>query len=338
MSISEVTLIVDDQSPLVQYHCPVDKQTVKGSYFRNTWTSINSLACGQQSGWFSHVFNGTRARIWASAAEANRNYSVKIDNGPFLVQSGDGYFESPILTDGLHTITYSDGALNLYPAFDYLTVTAGSSTQLLGRTVIVDDSAIIEYSGQWSTQSVAPLILSRPSAVYQNTTHWTSTVGDAFTFQFNGNSVAVYGVVPNNTEVTANSSVTCVVDGVSTVVPVPPGSNQVQAMAQFFHADLEPGMHTLVFNVTDLAPSQLFGIDFVVYNSSLDATPSGSVTAPITASSKKTGHHTGTIVAATFGSLAALVLVGLFFFIHRRRTSRKLKTKSDWDVVTKADQ
>jgi hypothetical protein len=90
------------------------------------------------------------------------------------------------LEDGLHTVVYAAGAMSLYPAFDYLTVTAGSTTQLLGRTVIVDDAEIAEYSGQWSTQSFEPLVLGRPSAIYKNTTHWTRTVGDTFTLQFNG--------------------------------------------------------------------------------------------------------------------------------------------------------
>lgn len=129
---------------------------------------------------------GTQTRIWASAAQANHNYSVRIDDGPLVVQSGDGYFESPVLEDGLHTITYAAGDMSLYPTLDYLTVTAGPSTQLFGRTVIVDDSEIPEYSGKWSSESPSQLTLSRPESVYLNTTHWTSTVGDTFTLHFTG--------------------------------------------------------------------------------------------------------------------------------------------------------
>ncbi|KAJ6559170.1 hypothetical protein DFH09DRAFT_1162112 [Mycena vulgaris] len=332
-------LIVDDRDPQIQYHCPVTKETVSpGSYFRNTWTSIKSLSCGQQSGWFSHVFNGTQTRIWGSAFQTNQNYSVKIDDGPFIVQSGDGYFESPILEDGLHTVVYAAGAMSLYPTFDYLTVTAGSTTQLLGQTVIVDDSEIAEYSGQWSTQSLTQLPLARSSAIYRNTTHWTSTVGDNFTFQFNGNSVAVYGVLPNllNNTDSGNSSAAYIVDGVPTVVSLPSGSNQVQPMTEFFHVELEAGMHTLVFNLTEVAPSHVIGIDFVVYNSSVDTS---TVQSPIVTSPKKT-DHTRIIVGATLGVLAALALFGLLIFIYRRRRSRNAKTTSGatWDVVTKGNQ
>jgi len=313
----------------------VTREVVKGSYFRNTWTTIDSLSCGQQSGWFSHVFNGTQTRIWASASQLNQNYSVKIDDGPFIVQSGDGYFESPILKDGLHTVTYSAGAMSLDPAFDFLTVTAGPSTQLLGRTVIVDDTEIAEYSGQWSTEPPTPFILSRPSALYKNTTHWTRTVGDTFTFHFNGNSVAVYGVIPNNTDA-ANSTAAYIIDGVSTAVPLPSGSNFVQPMIELFHADLTAGTHTLVFNVTGVAPSHVFGIDFVLYNSSVDTSPEGSTVQAPVASSSRSKHHTRIIVGAVLGTLAGLVLVGLLLFLYKRSRSRKPKSTSKWDVVTRA--
>ncbi|KAJ7675799.1 hypothetical protein DFH06DRAFT_1435296 [Mycena polygramma] len=340
MASSSFTLIVDDQDPQIQYNCPVIKEHVKGSYLRNTWTSIDSLSCGQQSGWFTHVFNGTQTRIWASASQLNQNYSVKIDGGPFIGQSGDGYYESPILEDGQHTVTYAAGAQSLFPAFDYLTVTAGLTTQLLGRTVIVDDAEITGYSGQWSTQSPSPLTLGRPSAIYKNTTHWTQTVGDTFTFQFNGNSISVHGVVPNNTNSGANSTATYIIDGLSTVVPFP-SSNLVQPMAELFHADLEAGTHTLVFNMTDVAPSHAFGIDFVLYNSSAETLPAGSTDqAPGASPPRHTNsNRTGVIIGATLGTVAALVVLGLVFFLFRRSRARaKSESSSDWDVVSKANQ
>ncbi|KAJ7044152.1 hypothetical protein C8F04DRAFT_942736 [Mycena alexandri] len=335
MVSASLTLIVDDQDPRIIYHCPVTKEAVKGpSYFHNTWTTIDSLSCGLQSGWFSHVFNGTQARIWVSASQTNSNYSVKIDGGPFIPQSGSGYFESPILDDGQHTIVYGASAVDLFPAFDYLTVTAGSTTQLLGRTVIVDDAEITQYSGQWTTQPPTPLALSRPSAIYKNTTHWSRTVGDSFTLQFTGNSVAVYGVVPNNTD-TANSTFSYSVDGVSTVVPVPLTSTQVDVMTEFFHADVPAGTHTLVFNVTEVAPSHVFGVDFVLYNSTVDtSSPEGStVQTPVA----RHPNHTRIIVGATIGSIAALVLLCSLLCLYKRSKSRK-PTASNWDVVTKAKQ
>ncbi|KAJ7288333.1 hypothetical protein C8J57DRAFT_1214508 [Mycena rebaudengoi] len=286
------TLIVDDHDTRIQYLCPVNKQTVSGSYFHNTWTTISTLACGQSGGFFKHVFNGhscalrllghaltfiqgTRTRIWGFASKVNQNYRVKIDDGPFVLQSGDGYYESPVLPDGLHTVVYAAGNTQLFPSFDYLTITAGPSTQLLGETVIVDDAEIEHYKGNWSTQVPPQFVPDRSSSMYLNTTHWTNTVGDTFTFEFTGNSVAVFGVLPNmsRTPTELNSSATYTVDGISTVLPIPKGMPHARPMTLFFQLDVAAGLHTFVFNVTEVAPSHIFGIDFVVYNSTVETTP-----------------------------------------------------------------
>ncbi|KAK7048384.1 hypothetical protein R3P38DRAFT_2869005 [Favolaschia claudopus] len=338
-----VTLIVDDQdTSQIQYHCPVTKQQVKGSYFRNTWTTIGSLSCGLQleSGWFSHVFNGTQARIWVSIPQSSQNYSysVKIDDGPFIVHTGEGYFESPILEDGMHTIFYAAGDTSLQPALDYLTVTAGPSTPLLGRTVIVDDSEIADYSGNWSTEAPATYVLARGSALYNNTTHWTSGAGDSFSYTFNGNSIAIYGVIPTNND-TLNSTATWAIDGrPPTAISLPIGSSFVKPMTELFFVDaLSPSTHTLVFNMTDVAPSHFFGIDFIVYNSSASTVPKGSTSIPTGGSTSK--NHTGTIVGAVVGSVAGVVLVALFLFLYQRnRRGNSQQRSTPWNDIRKNKQ
>ena len=48
--------LLDDQSADIAYLCPVTHQTVLGSYFNNTWTSISDESCGD--GWFQLTFSG----------------------------------------------------------------------------------------------------------------------------------------------------------------------------------------------------------------------------------------------------------------------------------------
>jgi hypothetical protein len=149
--------------------------------------------------------------------------------------------------------------------------------------------------------------------------------------------VSVNGVIPNNT-VAGNSSAACIVDGVSTAVPLSPNSNQVQTMTEFFHADLEAGMHTLVFNVTELAPSHSIGIDFVLYNSSVHT--SSTTQPPVSAPSKRP-TRTRIIVGSTLGGLACAVALALLFLLYRRRPRRKTippKSESNLDVVSKTSQ
>ena len=51
--------LLDDQSADIAYLCPVTHQTVLGSYFNNTWTSISDESCGD--GWFQLTFSGACA-------------------------------------------------------------------------------------------------------------------------------------------------------------------------------------------------------------------------------------------------------------------------------------
>lgn len=117
----------------------------------------------------------------------NQNYSAKIDDGPLLPQAGRGYYASPRLPDGRHTVIYAVGALDLLPTFDYLTLSAGPSTPLQGRTIIVSDTdATVVYRGNWKADPPAPLQFDFSTALYQDTAHWSSTVGDSLEFHFIG--------------------------------------------------------------------------------------------------------------------------------------------------------
>lgn len=92
-----------------------------------------------------------------------------------------------MLSDGQHTISYAAGQVDLPLAFDYLTVTAGSSTPLQDRTIIVDDTdPLLKYDGKWATQNPSSILDDFSTASFRNTTHWSTTVGDNVQFQFTG--------------------------------------------------------------------------------------------------------------------------------------------------------
>lgn len=130
---------------------------------------------------------GTGVHVSTAVAAPGASYSVKIDDGEFVSQSGTGAYDSPTLSDGKHTITYAIGTSASPPAFDYLTVTAGKSTTLKDHTLAVDDadSAII-YSGSWSNAPLDPAGTDSFISLYRDTVHWTSTVGDSLQLQFEG--------------------------------------------------------------------------------------------------------------------------------------------------------
>lgn len=114
---------------------------------------------------------------------------MKIDDGPWIAQTSQGGYKSPILSDGQHTVTYGVGTLDLLPTFDYLTVTAGPSTPLQNRALIVDDTdPSLVYAGEWTVQPPKPLLLDFSTGLFRNTSHWSSRVGDTIEFQFTGKS------------------------------------------------------------------------------------------------------------------------------------------------------
>lgn len=196
------TLLVDDQDPQIQYLCPTINQVVAGSYYNNTWTTVNSDSCSK--GWFQYTFYGqhlffpklsffsqgiagTGVYVQAAVAASGASYSVKIDDGEFVKQSGSGAYTSPTLSDGKHTITYAASSGSLPPAFDYLTVTPSAVTPIQGRTLAVDDSdSSVHYSGAWSTKLASPISFDYSTSLYGETTHWSSKIGDTLEFAFEG--------------------------------------------------------------------------------------------------------------------------------------------------------
>ncbi|KAF7298950.1 hypothetical protein MIND_00843100 [Mycena indigotica] len=337
MVSTNLTLIVDDHDARIVYHCPSTKEIVRGSYFRNTWTTPGSLSCGLEYGWFSFQFNGTGVRIATLDSQINDQYSVKIDNGSFVGQRGNGFFESNVLEDGPHTVIYSSGNLSVYPAFDYITISAGPSTQLFGESIIVDDGQVANFSGKWNAEPAAAQqnLLGQSLNVYQNTTRWTNATGDAFSFDFEGTSIGVYGIIPETNMAPGNSTIACSVDGVVNSSSLPKGTLSPHPMVQLCQADVPAGRHNFMLNFTHVVPSHSYGFDFIVYNSSVHTSPPPGAAlqqSPQSHSHSKT-HNIGVIVGSTLGALAALTLFCvLVLFVYRRRKT----PQSKW-TASKAD-
>jgi len=337
---SNVTYIVDDQDESIEYLCPVTKQTILQSFFNATWTTIASTSCG--GGWFRHKFNGTGVRISASSSRVTSNFSVQVDDSPLLVQSGQGIYESPILADGEHTVLYAVSDASIFPTFDYLTVTAGASTSLNGRAIIVDDDDVaIRYSGNWSQKPPSPIIFDFSTSPYLNTTHWSDTVGDSISFQFSGSSISVYGVVLNTTTTTGGNVTTAyTVDGKTTVHPLPEDINQSSPMAKLFHADLDAGDHTLLMNVTSVTAHHALGFDFVTYTGCSETTHPTSSSAPLT--SAVNSPQVGAIVGGVLGGVVGLIAIALLFIMWTRRRQKARNSSpaamiGDWTTVSWAD-
>ncbi|KAG6831943.1 hypothetical protein H0H92_006544 [Tricholoma furcatifolium] len=327
-----VYFIVDDQSPELDYLCPVTKETVTGAYFNDTWTTTASDQC--QDGWFQYTFQGTGVEVMAFSSML-QNHSAKIDDSPWITQNTRGAFQSPPLADGLHTLTYAPLALET-PVFDYLVVEAGPSTLLKDRTIVIDDMDNgVRYNGNWFTDIPAPTAVDFSTASFRNTTHWSTREGDSFQYSFSGTSLALYGSF-SNISAEHQFSVTYYVDGSPNVASIPNGTLDGMPMTHLFSTtSLPAGNHTLLVNITQISPPLAFGFDFLTYNasfSSLATMPGYRVSPP------QKQHHIGAIVGGILGGLVFLsaIFAVVLVLLRRRKRIQRLKNarKGDyWSVI-----
>jgi hypothetical protein len=310
---SAATIIVDDQDPNLNYLCPILNERVTGSYYKNTWTSPQNSSCF--NGWFQYTFNGTGVQVPTSFANAS-DFPVRIDNNDFLLYTGNGTYDSPTLSDGQHTITYAMGNLSVFPALDYLTVTAGPNTMLYGKTIAVDDTdKSISFRGSWSQSSQYPpsTPVDYVARLYQNTAHWTSTIGDTMEFSFEGNSLAIYGMVAYSAIALRNITTDFIIDGVAqTRTTISNKTSPYLPMVELFRADLGDGNHTLLFNLSDIDGDRALGIDFVTYNATFNYLTPASNSSPSWA--LKLG-----IALASIAGFALLLTLGIIFWQRFRK-------------------
>ncbi|PPQ91688.1 hypothetical protein CVT25_012901 [Psilocybe cyanescens] len=313
-----ITLFVDDQDPQVQYLCPSIHQHVAGSYYNNTWTTVRNDSCSE--GWFQYTFYGTGVHVSTTVAASGASYSVKIDDGEFVSHSGTGAYDSPILSDGKHTITYATGTSLSPPAFDYLAVTAGGSTLLDGRTLAMDDAdSSIVYSGSWLNTPVVPTGFDSSISLYRDTVHWTSTVGNSLQLQFEGSSISVLGIATNISS-GGNITATYTLDGVTKAQDLPRGTLDTVPMVNLFHADVPPGIHTLIMNITDIQAPAALGIDLITYNATFNSIASVPANAsPSFATHNGNSFNVGAKVGIVIGTLVGVVVLASLAYVFGRR-------------------
>lgn len=103
-------------------------------------------------------------------------------------------------------------------------------------------------------------------------------------------------------------------------------------MTRFFHSDLQPGAHTLIINVTEIAAQQAFGLDFITYNSSvanLASLPGSGIAAGNAGSpqdeagSGRGGASTrNAILGGVLGAVGFLLAIGLVLLFWKRRQEK----------------
>ncbi|KAJ7056886.1 hypothetical protein C8F01DRAFT_1308333 [Mycena amicta] len=184
-------------------------------------------------------------------------------------------------------------------ALDYAVVTVYPRTDLLGTTILVDDSSSsLIWRGSWTEENnftlpvicVLPLTVTPTSkslnntaftanmAPHANTTHTSQTVGDEFEFWFTGTSVLVYGVTPFNTEFNLSPWLLQMSFTLDAAEPIMVNLtsqefvdlDEMPHLVYFNASSIPAGNHSLVGRVVDVAGSTLprARIDYITYKPS----------------------------------------------------------------------
>ncbi|KAF8888441.1 hypothetical protein CPB84DRAFT_1786068 [Gymnopilus junonius] len=185
-------------------------------------------------------------------------------------------------------------------------------------SVRLDDADFVPQTGQGSY--ISPILpdgehtitYSLPQIIspFHLWTTWRSTVGDSLQFEFEGSSISVYGIAVNISEgsIIANYAID---NGASTPSGLPPVYHRFHPFVQLFHADLEPGTHTLALNVTQIQSNQALGVDLFTYNASFsDVSSSSSI------SSSKPKLNAGSKAGITVGVLAFAAIVAFLLLSY----------------------
>ncbi|THU94138.1 hypothetical protein K435DRAFT_900932 [Dendrothele bispora CBS 962.96] len=211
---------------------------------------------------------------------------------------GCQFFTTPNLpaTGGDSTFFFdvsTSGGLSI----DYAVMEVTNSTDLTGKTIIVDDSSPeITWQGNWQSHSfdttiqisfdVDPVHTGNTKGWHShgNSTHRSISAGDSFIFQFAGTSITVAGIFPvlsNQPDVFFNLNFT--VDNLSipsSFTQSDVADSQVKSrliggrqihFPWFTNNSLTPGVHTLiveVLNVGGLDNNFAVEIDYLTYTPS----------------------------------------------------------------------
>ncbi|KAJ7056893.1 hypothetical protein C8F01DRAFT_953263, partial [Mycena amicta] len=181
---------------------------------------------------------------------------------------------------------------------DYAVVTVYPTTELLGTTILVDDSSSsLIWHGSWTEENsfTLPIPCDLPFtptssqsqivnlthftadiAPHANTTHASQTKGDAFEFWFTGTSIAVYGVTPSQADSRLPPwllQMSFTLDAAEPIMVNITSQEFVYEMPHvvYFNASSIPaGNHTLVGKIVDVVGSTLprARIDYMTYKPS----------------------------------------------------------------------
>lgn len=323
----------DDSSPLISYSpagawtdSPVNDQNAQ-SYSQKTWHTVSSQGASA-----TVQFNGTGVWFFGATRPDYGTYNISVDGQSVSgnAQAQTASFQQLLggqssLANGPHTAVFTNtGSTVDLDSIIFETQIGSSASATVTNTTTDDTSPAINYlpsSGDW-------VLLTSLEGNFNNTLHFTQTMGAQAQFMFDGDAVAVYGTVSPDQ---ANYTVT--VDGVER--DFLGGSNGSASDLHedtllYFSNSLASQSHNLTLNVNSDQPNtgKVMDIDrLVVFTASngTDSTSSNNTTSQSDPGSTtqnpegnsvnkvpndpKGSHHSKRLGHITIGAFVAGILI-----------------------------
>ncbi|KAJ7587013.1 hypothetical protein C8J56DRAFT_943396 [Mycena floridula] len=308
-------------------------------------------------GGFSVSFTGMQIAMFGNTNTGSQNFQVAVDKNPaYTASTGDTdpqtwlqWYQSPLLLEGVHTITVSQ-MRGL--AIDLLLVTPGPETLLNGQPLLVDDAYTgITYNGPGWKEVTSQKFVESGTTIHGlpilNGTHQTSHVGDSLVFSYTGAQMQLFGI--SQAGITGSLVLSYSIDNGKVLRrsydTTTPASVDILNFLLLDTGPLVSGNHTVMVNVTDAVGLTLI-VDYIRYipsfatlatmpnltvsETSTSASVSGSTAVSSTGSAtgvsavtSSSSSHTGAIAGGVVGGIAVVALLIFLLFWFRRRPNAK---------------
>ncbi|KAG6888513.1 hypothetical protein C0995_007756 [Termitomyces sp. Mi166 len=313
--------------------------------------SVNLTFSGMPKSCHSVIYNpipkgseGVAAAFYGSVkgVEKTTNVAISVDGNTQVVPiapNTDPWFSTKTLPDAQHNVAF----LKSFPfSLDFIAITPGNDTSLVGKQLIVDDShPSLAYTGWWTRNTSAQnMPFTGYNVPFGGGFQLTQDVQASATFTFvAGTSVKVYGLSfqdPPPLYPIFN------LDGHSQ--PRLNDATKTQTNFLWFsHDDLSPGSHvlTIEFDPALSRPGGVFALDYVLYSPSFPSIASqgnytgvtaGATTSPgqsptgLPSSSSTNSDHDSkaVLIGAPVGAVVGTLVLACLIFVFRKKIFSRL--------------
>ncbi|KAF7321255.1 hypothetical protein MKEN_00645200 [Mycena kentingensis (nom. inval.)] len=327
LSMPNFNITLEDSSPQIVYSVDWRAGTTSDDDFADHYSDSSFTLTQVDGATATFMFNGTAVTIFGAKRPNHGQLQVTIDGNSFPSVSGQGnspgqfqvpLFASPLLDQGIHTVSVTNQGTTFLD-IDFVTVQydIGQPNEPLLVTTVQDTDLAFSYSPQTSWGISVPSV-----GTYSGSSgHGTATPGAFMVFEFEADSVFLYGPVGPQ-----QSPFGVSLDGAA--------STKFSANKQFYKpqtllysaTNLGAGKHHINVTYEPSQPNQILAIDFAQLYTTQSLGGTSAFTSEKTQKTSSASLSGGVIAGIIIALLFVLFVLAALIFLIRRRKQRKDKS------------